>query len=165
MLIWKPSNNKWRHNDVFTKTMSKFGPPRNQTKYKSFERYWWELSRNVLFIEFEPLCQKLWAFLSNFGSFYDARSWYDMVIWSCQVTQDANFEIFYFVLILHLISGEVTKFPVEKLSISEVISKKPHGGGKHPLPPPPPPSAFRVKSGVSTWIQRKCHFYQILHHF
>ena len=26
------------------------------------------------FIEFEPLCQKLWAFMSIFGSFYDARS-------------------------------------------------------------------------------------------
>ena len=41
------------------KTMAKFGPPRNQTK---------------LYIIFEPLCQKLWAFLSNFGHFYDARS-------------------------------------------------------------------------------------------
>ena len=26
------------------------------------------------FIEFEPLCQKLWAFLSNFSSFYDVPS-------------------------------------------------------------------------------------------
>ena len=47
----------------------------------------------------------------------------------------------YFLLILHLILGEVTKFLVEKLSTSEVISQKPHGGWKHP----PPPSAFRVK--------------------
>ena len=31
-------------------------------------------SKNVLFIEFEPLCQKLWVFLSNFGIFYDTRS-------------------------------------------------------------------------------------------
>ena len=30
--------------------------------------------KNVLLIEFEPLCQKLWAFLSNFGFFYDACS-------------------------------------------------------------------------------------------
>ena len=30
--------------------------------------------QNVLFIEFESLCQKLWAFMSNFGIFYDARS-------------------------------------------------------------------------------------------
>ena len=26
------------------------------------------------FIEFEPLCQKLWAFMSKFGIIYDARS-------------------------------------------------------------------------------------------
>ena len=55
-------------------------------------------------------------------------------IWSCQVTRDANFEIFYFILILHLILGKVTKFPVEQLSTSEVISQKPH------KTPPPPPS-------------------------
>ena len=56
------------------KTMEKCGPPRNQTNYISFERYWWELSKNVLFIEFELLCQKLWAFISNFGTFYVAHS-------------------------------------------------------------------------------------------
>ena len=50
-------------------------------------------------------------------------------------------KIFYFVLILHLILGKVTKFQVEKLSTSEVISERPHGGcGWNP----PPPSAFRV---------------------
>ena len=30
--------------------------------------------KNVLLIEFEPLCQKLWAFMSNFRISYDARS-------------------------------------------------------------------------------------------
>ena len=60
-------------------------------------------------------------------------------IWSCHVTQDANF-IFYFVLILHLILGKVTKFLVEKLSTSEVMSRKPQGRGgggvgKHPSVP------------------------------
>ena len=54
-------------------------------------------------------------------------------IWPCHVIQDANFENFYFVIILHLILGKVIKLPVEKLSTSKVISKKPHGGGrKHP---------------------------------
>ena len=48
---------------------------------------------------------------------------------------------FIFFLILHLISVNVTKFPGEKLSTSEVSSKKPHGGVKNT----PPPSAFRVK--------------------
>ena len=42
---------------------------------------------------------------------------------------------FYFFLILHLILGKVTKFLVTKLSTSEVISQKPHGGWKTtPLP-------------------------------
>ena len=39
-------------------------------------------------------------------------------------------KIFHFVLILHLILEKVTKFPVVKLSTSEAISKKPHGGGR-----------------------------------
>ena len=43
-------------------------------------------------------------------------------IWSCHVTQDADFEFFYFVQILYLILGKVTKFLVEKLSTLEVIS-------------------------------------------
>ena len=50
-------------------------------------------------------------------------------IWSCHVTQDVNFEKFYLVLILHLILGKVTKFVVENLSTSEVVSQKPRGVG------------------------------------
>ena len=61
-------------------------------------------------------------------------------IWPCHVTQEANFEKIYFFLILHLILGKVTKFLVEKLSTSEVISQKPHGGKNTP------PSAFRVNT-------------------
>ena len=47
-------------------------------------------------------------------------------IWSCHVTQDAEFEIFYFVLILYSILRKVT---VEKLFTSEVISQKTSQGG------------------------------------
>ena len=72
-------------------------------------------------------------------------------IWPCHVIQEANFEINLFCLILHLILGKVTKFLVEKLSTSEVISQKPHGEWK--TPPPPPPSAFRVNKLSSA------HFY------
>ena len=50
-------------------------------------------------------------------------------IWPCHVTQEANFEKNYFFQIPQLILGKVTKFLVEKLSTSEVISQKPHGGG------------------------------------
>ena len=53
-------------------------------------------------------------------------------IWPCHLTQEANFEKIYFFLILHLILGKAAKFLVEKLSNSEVISQKPHWGGKHP---------------------------------
>ena len=62
---------------------------------------------------------KCWLF------FYDAHS-PNMVM-----SRDPSLEmskLFYFVPILYLISGKVTKFLVEKLSISEVISQKPHGG-------------------------------------
>ena len=47
----------------------------------------------------------------------------------------------YFVLFLHLILGKVTKFLAEKLSTSEVISQKFHGGGGGWKTPPVP---FRV---------------------
>ena len=50
----------WRHNDVIT--MAKVGPPRNQANYISFEGKWWELSENVIVIEFESRNQKLWPF-------------------------------------------------------------------------------------------------------
>ena len=49
--------------------------------------------QNVLLIEFEPLCQKLWAFLSNFGIFFKMPA---QQIWSYHVTQEANFEFFLF---------------------------------------------------------------------
>ena len=43
-------------------------------------------------IEFEPLCQKLWAFLPNFGFFTMSVH----QIWSFHMTQDANFGKFLF---------------------------------------------------------------------
>ena len=62
-------------------------------------------------------------------------------IWPCHVTKEANFEKNDLFLILHLILDKAAKFLVEKLSTSEVISQKPHGGWFFH----PPPSAFRVK--------------------
>ena len=74
-------------------------------------------------------------------------------IWSCHVTQEANFENFLFCSNSTFNFGKITKFLVEKLSTSEVISQKPHGGGKHPS------SAFRVKL-TETRFLRSCslHF-------
>ena len=58
-------------------------------------------------------------------------------IWPCHVTKKQISKKFYFFLILHLILGKAAKFLVEKLSTSEVISEKPHGGVEN--------TAFRVK--------------------
>ena len=71
-------------NDVITKTMAKFGP----NKLYIIRKVLMRAIQNVLFIEFIPLCQKLWAFLSNFGLFRMSAH----QISSCQVTQKANFE-------------------------------------------------------------------------
>ena len=68
--------------------------------------------------------------MSNFGIFTMPA----LQIWPCQVTQEENFENIYFFLILHLILGKAAKILVEKLSTSEFISHKPHGGWKTPPP-------------------------------
>ena len=73
-------------------------------------------------------------------------------IWPYHVTQEVNFKKFYFFLILHLILGKAAKFLVRKLSTSEVISQKPHGGWKTP------PSAFRFKTAnfsiLGVWLSK-----------
>ena len=60
-------------------------------------------------------------------------------------------KIFYFVLILYLILGKVTKFLVEKLSTSEVISLKPDRRVENT----PPPSVFRVKQHENRWSYKE----------
>ena len=70
-------------------------------------------------------------------------------IWPCHVTQEANFEKLLAFLILHLILGKVTKFLVKKLSTSEVICQKPHGGMENT------PRAFRVKGSKFDYDQIK----------
>ena len=85
------------------------------------------IQKCTFLIEFEPLCPKLWAFLSNLAFFKCPLTKYGHVTWlKKQISKN-----FYSFLILHLISGKVTKFLVEKLSTSEVISQKSHGSGKH----------------------------------
>ena len=59
-------------------------------------------------------------------------------IWSYHVTQEANFETFLCCPNSTFNIKKGTKFPVEKLSTSEVISQKPHRGVENI------PSAFRV---------------------
>ena len=104
------------------KTVAKFGPPRKQTNYMSIVRHWRELSKNVLFIESESLCQKLWVFLSNFGFFLQCPlTKYGHVTWPKKristkflFCPNSTFNI----MKSHKISSEL-------LFTSEVISQKP----------------------------------------
>ena len=77
-------------------------------------------------------------FLSDFGIFSNACS-PNMAMSRDQRSKFLKNLILF--LILHLKLENVAKFLVEKLSISEVISQKPHGGGVENTPPH---SAFRV---------------------
>ena len=74
-------------------------------------------------------------------------------IWSCHVTQVANSENFQLWSSSELTLGKVTKFLVQKLYTSDVISQKPQGGGKHPLPVPSGLSMFEymLQSRESSW--------------
>ena len=84
-------------------------------------------------------------YVKSYGHFCQIWDFFTMPAhqtWSCHVTYEANFEKFlFFPIILHLILGKVTKFLVEKLSTSEVISQSLTRGRGWKTPP----SAFRVK--------------------
>ena len=69
MQIWNPCDTKWHHKDVITKNNGKqLGNAdlliTKQNKYRS-KGVDESDPKNVTFIEFEPLCQKLWAFMSS----------------------------------------------------------------------------------------------------
>ena len=102
--------------------MEKCGPPRNQTKYISFD---------VLFIEFEPLGQKLLAFMSNFSVFMMPAP----QIWQSHVTQEANFEKILFFPNSAFNNRKSYKISSRKaLYFRSYQPKNLTGGGKHPLP-------------------------------
>ena len=69
--------------------------------------------------------------LKSYGHFCQRLACFTMPnhqIWTYHMSQVANFENFYFGLILHLILGKGMKFLVEKFSTSEVNSQKCQGG-------------------------------------
>ena len=71
MQIWKPCAKKQHHNDVIPKTMANNGKMRTSTESHKMYIFCKVLMRAIQkcnFIEFEPLCQKLWAFMSNLPS-------------------------------------------------------------------------------------------------
>ena len=97
--------------------------------------------QNVLFIEFEPLCQTLWAFLSNFGIFYDARS----INWSCHVTQEANFEIFLFCPNSAFNIRKSNKISSRKALYFRSYQPKTHGGVENTPPPTVPLGLSQIR--------------------
>ena len=128
MLIWKPNDDKWRHHDVITKDIGKIRTSSKPNKiyiirkvFKSYPKcafYWiWATASKELLV----FCQMLALFMIPLTK-------YGHVMWpKMQISK-----FFYFVVILHLIFLKATKFQVEKLPTSEVISKG--VGGKHPSP-------------------------------
>ena len=85
--------------------------------------------KNVILIEFEPLCQTLWASLLNLAFFMMLTH----QIWSCHVMQEANFGKLLSCSSSAFNIRKVTKFLMENLSTSEVISQNlMGGGGEHP---------------------------------
>ena len=134
MLIWRPNNNKRRHNDVITKNNGKI---RTSAKPNKIYIIWKLLMRAIQKCAF----YWIWATVCQILALFTLPA---NQIWLCHVPKMQISKIFYFVRILHLILGKVTKFPVENLSTSEVISKKPNGWGVENTPL----RAFRVKESV-----------------
>ena len=135
MQIWKLCDKKWRHNDIITNNNEKM-----RTSAKPNKLY---IIRKVLMRAIQKCTfYWIWVTMSKVMGIY-VKFWYFL---RCplskyghhHVTQEANFKKIYLFLILHLTLDKAATFLVEKFSTLEVISQKPHGGGKHP------PSAFRV---------------------
>ena len=57
-----------------TKNNGKIWTSAKANKFYSIRKELIRVIQKCTFIKFEPLCQKLWAFLSNFGIFYNAHS-------------------------------------------------------------------------------------------
>ena len=123
-------------NDIITKNNGKNANPREAKQIIYHSKGIDESCPKMYFL------LNLSHYVKSYGHLCQILAFFTMPtlqIWPYHVTQEANFEKFYFFLILHLILGKAAKFLVEKLSTSEVISQKPHGGWKTP-----PASAFRV---------------------
>ena len=70
-------------------------------------------------------------YVKSYGHFRQILAFFTMPahqIWSCHVTQEANFEKFLFCPNSAFNIRKSYKISIEKLSTSEVISQKPHWG-------------------------------------
>ena len=101
--------------------MTKFGPPRNQRNYITFQKVLIRAIEKCTFIELNlSYCVKSHGhLLLNFGCFHNAHA-PKMVM---SIDPDANFKNLHFVLILHLIIGNVPKFLVENSLLQKLSTK------------------------------------------
>ena len=112
------------------KTMAKFGLLRNQTNYhskgidESYPKMYFLLNLSHYVKSYGHFCQILAFFMRPAHQ-----------IWTCDVTQETNFEFFYFVLILHLILGKSQNFQWKSSLLQTLSAKNLMGDGKHPPPP------------------------------
>ena len=136
--IWKPCDKKWRHNDIITKNNEKMRTSAKPNKLYIIRKVLMRAIQKCIFYWIWVTMSKVIGIYVKFWHFYDAR--YPNMAMSSDprskfrkkfILPNSAFNI-----------GKSCKIIVEKLSTSEVVSRKPHGGGKHP----PPPSAFRVKN-------------------
>ena len=99
--------------------------------------------QNVTFIEFEPLCQKLWVFISSFTMTTHQ-------IWSCHMNLAINIENFYFLpysMLNFRKSYQIWgKLAQERKSYTQ---KNKTQGGKHP------PKVFIGLRQLNFWCE--CH--------
>ena len=102
--------------------------------------------QKLTFIEFDPLCKKLWTFISNFGIFMMPA----LQIWPCHVTQEANFEkILFFPNSAFRKSYKISGR--KALYIRSHQPKTSRGGGNTPHP-----GAFRVKDYFNVHFTLNC---------
>ena len=101
--------------------------------YPKMYFYWIWANMGKFMGIFRQILAFLWCQLTKYGH----------VTWPTWSKKKIS-KICYFVSILHLILGKVTKFQAGKLSSSKFISQKPHRGDY-----PPPPSAF--PQATVTW--------------
>ena len=121
------------------KTMAKFG-----NKIYIIRKVLMRTIKNGLFIEFELLCQKLWALYSILALFTMPAH----QIWSCYVTQDANFENFLFCPNSTFNIRKSHKIQWKSFLFQKLSAKDLTGGGGGGRGWKTPPSAFRINHQI-----------------
>ena len=141
----------WPSYDVTTKPIANFGPPRNQSKYISIDRVWWELFKNAIFIEFKQLNQKLWACKWNFDRFSIIAS----QIWSNKVAAFENFsKIFQNSYSPLNFRRTCENWCCHYVLLQSYEGEFPWGRNSALSPPPPPPLWNRVNPIMSGLFKR-----------